>query len=86
MCEAPVEEDISGSGIDVLDLILNAAADDVQRINRIPDVYDTPRSVLSDSCQGAIYFQVAVGLTVLQLNIATGSENSQDLVVIIARN
>jgi len=56
--EAAIEEHVSGSGIDVLDLVLNAAANNGQGINLISDIGKTALSSLRDGSQRGVDFQV----------------------------
>jgi len=71
---------------DVFDLVLDAPADDRKRIDLAADVYQASRSIIRYGSQRGVNFQVAVGLSVLQLDIAAASEYSQHLTGVVPRD
>src|SRR5579871_127040 len=81
-----IEEDVTRGGVDVLDVVLNTAAEDGQGVDGAADVGEAAGAVLRDCRDGGVNFKVAVALGIVHLDVARGCKDAQGLAVVVAGN
>src|SRR5579864_4697546 len=60
--EAAIKEHVTGGGANVLDVVLNTAADNRKSVDGAPGVDQTTRTTLRNGGEGTVDFQIPVRL------------------------
>src|SRR5271163_2604357 len=77
--EAPVKENVSRGRTDVLNRALNAAANDIQGVNRVSVVDDTAGGGRTDRGDGSINFKILSAGRDREVHISGSGEKTQNL-------